>query len=170
MRVRPPALHSRYFEPGARKARTRNDREIGDVALAFALDDQLRTGDRVAGERLERRLELQDARIAPQRGPGGGLADIEFLIDFWVLASSDTHPELVTYPDNVRQLEALEAARLVPAEHCRRLKEAYLTLRKRTHELALAEAGRVVAAAEFAELRGWVVARWREVFGPDPED
>jgi glutamate-ammonia-ligase adenylyltransferase len=84
-----------------------------------------------------------------------------------VLASADSHPELVTYPDNVRQLEALEAARLVPAEHCRRLKDAYLTLRKRTHELALAEAGRVVPDAEFQELRAWVVARWNETFGAD---
>jgi hypothetical protein len=40
-------------------------------------------------------------------------------------------------------------------------------LRKRTHELALAEAGRVVPAAEFRELRAWVVARWRETFGAD---
>jgi glutamate-ammonia-ligase adenylyltransferase len=99
----------------------------------------------------------------------GGLADIEFLIDYWVLASSDAHPELVTYPDNVRQLEALEVAGLVPPPHCRRLKEAYLALRKRTHELALAEAGRIVPDTEFKELRAWVVARWRETFGADAE-
>jgi glutamate-ammonia-ligase adenylyltransferase len=76
----------------------------------------------------------------------------------------------VTYPDNVRQLEALEAAGLVPGPQCRRLKETYLALRQRTHELALAEAGRVVPDEEFKELRGWVVARWLETFGPDGED
>ena len=48
------------------------------------------------------------------------------------------------FPDNVRQLEALERVGLVPAERCRRMKEAYLALRQRIHELALDEGGRVV--------------------------
>jgi glutamate-ammonia-ligase adenylyltransferase len=116
---------------------------------------------------MRKELSKGDAQTFDIKQDAGGLADIEFLIDFWVLASSDRHPALVTYPDNVRQLEALEAARLVPAEHCRRLKEAYLTLRKRTHELALAEAGRVVPDAEFKDLRAWVIERWNETFGAD---
>jgi glutamine synthetase adenylyltransferase len=53
----------------------------------------------------------------------------------------------------------------VPAEYCHGLKEAYLKLRQRTHELALGEAGRLVDEQEFAELREWVMERWREVFG-----
>ena len=77
----------------------------------------------------------------------GGIADIEFLVDYWVLAHSAEYPELVEFPDNIRQLEALERVGLVPAERCRRLKEAYLALRQRVHELALDEGGRVVPAA-----------------------
>jgi glutamate-ammonia-ligase adenylyltransferase len=94
----------------------------------------------------------------------GGIADIEFLVDYWVLASSAEHPDLVEFPDNIRQLEALERAHLVPAERCRRLKDAYLALRRRVHELALDEGGRVVAAAEFAAVREFVSGVWREVF------
>ena len=94
----------------------------------------------------------------------GGLADIEFLVDYWVLASSAEHPELVEFPDNVRQLEALERVGLVPADRCRRMKDAYLALRQRVHELALDEGGRVVGEHEFAELRAWVVGVWDEVF------
>ena len=101
----------------------------------------------------------------------GGIADIEFLVDYWVLASSAEHPELVEHPDNVRQLEALERARLVPADRCRRLKDAYLALRQRVHELALDEAGRVVGEDEFRDLRAWVVSVWDEVFaGVEPQD
>ena len=88
----------------------------------------------------------------------GGIADIEFLVDYWVLASSAEHPELVEYPDNVRQLEALERAGLVPSDRCRRLKDAYLALRQRVHELALDEAGRVVGE-EFRDLRAGGVER-----------
>ena len=117
--------------------------------------------------RMRNELSKGDSHTFDIKQDAGGLADIEFLIDYWVLKSSDAHPELVTYPDNVRQLEALEAARLVSTEHCRRLKEAYLTLRKRTHELALAEAGRVVPDTEFKDLRAWVIERWNETFGAD---
>ena len=46
----------------------------------------------------------------------GGIADIEFLVDYWVLAHSAEYPELVEFPDNIRQLEALERVGLVPAE------------------------------------------------------
>jgi glutamate-ammonia-ligase adenylyltransferase len=131
--------------------------------------DRAKLKDEVRKMRARMRKELSkgDPQTFDIKQDAGGLADIEFLIDYWVLASADSHPELVTYPDNVRQLEALEAARLVPAEHCGRLKDAYLTLRKRTHELALAEAGRVVPDADFKELRAWVVARWNETFGAD---
>jgi glutamate-ammonia-ligase adenylyltransferase len=133
--------------------------------------DRAKLKDEVRKMRARMRKELSkgDSQTFDLKQDAGGLADIEFLIDYWVLASSDAHPALVTYPDNVRQLEALEAARLVPAEHCLRLKEAYLALRERTHELALAEAGRVVPAAEFKEVRAWVVARWLETFGTDAE-
>ena len=94
----------------------------------------------------------------------GGLADIEFLVDYWVLANSERFPELVEFPDNVRQLEALERVGLVPADRCARLKQAYLALRQRLNELALDEAGRIVPEREFKDLRGWVTAEWEQVF------
>jgi glutamate-ammonia-ligase adenylyltransferase len=100
----------------------------------------------------------------------GGLADIEFLVDYWVLASSHEFPELVEFPDNVRQLEALERVGLVPPERCGRMKEAYLALRQRIHELALDEGGRVVAEHEFKDLRAWVVGVWDEVFAGVEDD
>jgi glutamate-ammonia-ligase adenylyltransferase len=104
--------------------------------------------------------ELFDIKQDP-----GGLADIEFLIDYWVLAQADRHPALVEYPDNVRQLEALDAAGLVPAATCASLKQDYLSLRARTHELALADGGRHAPIADFAELRARVVRLWDETFG-----
>jgi glutamate-ammonia-ligase adenylyltransferase len=99
----------------------------------------------------------------------GGLADIEFLIDYRVLADAARFPALVEYPDNVRQLEALEAAGLVPAETCASLKSDYLTLRARTHELALADGGKCVPASEFAALRRRIIGLWEQTFG-EPSD
>jgi glutamine synthetase adenylyltransferase len=44
------------------------------------------------------------------------------------------------------------------------MKECYLALRRRIHELALDEGGRVVPGTEFEELRAWVSGVWDEVF------
>ena len=65
-----------------------------------------------------------------------GLPTSEFLVDYWVLANSCEHPELVEFPDNVRQLEALDRTGLVDPDRCQALTEGYLALRQRTHELA----------------------------------
>ncbi len=94
----------------------------------------------------------------------GGLADIEFLVDYWVLANAEFYPELVEFPDNIRQLEALERTGLVAADRCQRLIDAYIRIRERIHELALDDQRRVVAEAEFAAERAWVTGVWEETF------
>jgi glutamate-ammonia-ligase adenylyltransferase len=94
----------------------------------------------------------------------GGIADIEFIVDYWVLLRSDQYPELVEFPDNIRQLEALARVGLVPEELSLRLKDAYLALRQRVHELALDEGGRVVPETELKAVRDFVRGVWREVF------
>jgi glutamate-ammonia-ligase adenylyltransferase len=98
----------------------------------------------------------------------GGLADIEFLIDYWVLANAGQYPALVQYPDNVRQLEALAATGLVPAATCAALKDDYLHLRAKTHELALSDRGRLVPVEQFADLRTRVRLLWEQTFGESP--
>jgi glutamate-ammonia-ligase adenylyltransferase len=115
-------------------------------------------------KRMRAELSLAKAGDFDIKQDPGGLADIEFLVDYWVLAHAKEFPELVEFPDNVRQLEALERVGLVPAERCARLKEAYLALRQRIHELALDGAGRVVGGDEFGRLRAWIIDVWRETF------
>ncbi len=109
--------------------------------------------------RMRTELSLAKAGFFDLKQDPGGIADIEFLVDYWVLAHSAEYPELIEFPDNIRQLEALERVGLVPAERCRRLKECYLALRQRVHELALDEGGRVVPEQEFAAVREYVAGR-----------
>ncbi len=97
----------------------------------------------------------------------GGLADIEFLVDYWVLANAEFYPELVEFPDNIRQLEALARTGLVAADRCESLIETYIRIRERLHELALAEQRRVVPQAELAAEREWVTSIWEETFADD---
>ena len=115
--------------------------------------------------RMRRELSKSEGDDFDIKQDAGGLADIEFLIDYWVLANSREYPELVDYPDNVRQLEALERVGLVDAQRCALLKNAYIELRQRYHELALNEQERVVASDEFHSLTASVSAIWNEELG-----
>jgi len=149
---------------GSRRVCAEFERLRRDVLVAHVDLAKLKVDVARMRRRMRTELSLAKPGSFDLKQDRGGLADIEFLVDYWVLASSREHPELVEFPDNVRQLEALERVGLVPAERCRRMKEAYLSLRQRIHELALDEGGRVVADHEFKELRAWVGGVWDEVF------
>jgi glutamate-ammonia-ligase adenylyltransferase len=114
--------------------------------------------------RMRTELSLAKPGFFDLKQDAGGIADVEFLVDYWVLAHSNEHPELVEFPDNIRQLEGLARVGLVPEELCLRLKDAYLALRRRVHELALDEGGRVVPEPELQGVRGFVSGVWRSVF------
>lgn len=116
-------------------------------------------------ERMRQELAVGSATEFDVKQDPGGLADIEFLIDYLVLANASRHPALVEFPDNVRQLEALEAAGLLAPETAASLRADYLALRARTHELALADGGRCVPVAEFAPTRERILQAWHATFG-----
>jgi glutamate-ammonia-ligase adenylyltransferase len=150
---------------GAPAVRARFERIRRETLTRNVARDKLKPEIEKMRTRMRTELSLGKGRGFDLKQDPGGLADIEFLVDYWVLANSDRHPELVEFPDNIRQLEALERTGLVPAETCRRLAAAYLALRQRVHELALDEAGRVVPDTELAQERAFVVAAWKGAFG-----
>jgi len=114
--------------------------------------------------RMREELSLAEAGSFDIKQDDGGIADVEFLVDYWVLAHSGQYPELVEFPDNIRQLEGLARVGLVPEDLCLRLKDAYLALRRRVHELSLDEGGRVVPEPELQDVRDFVSGVWRDVF------
>jgi glutamate-ammonia-ligase adenylyltransferase len=119
--------------------------------------------DEVRGMRERMRAELSKS------GPGqfdlkrdaGGITDIEFLAQYWSLRWCDRHPELVTYSDNIRQLESLASIDLVPQQTVDVLTGAYRAYRQCMHHLSLDGASTVVAASEFAGVREEVRSIWR---------
>jgi [glutamine synthetase] adenylyltransferase / [glutamine synthetase]-adenylyl-L-tyrosine phosphorylase len=141
------------------------ERERKDILTRYVARDRLR--EEIVKMRARMRTELSQggAEGFDLKQDPGGLADLEFLVDYWVLQNAPEHPALVEYPDNVRQLEALEASALITARHSHGMKDAYLALRGRVHELALDERGRVVASDELADVRAFVTSVWDEVFG-----
>ncbi|ACL71561.1 (Glutamate--ammonia-ligase) adenylyltransferase [Thioalkalivibrio sulfidiphilus HL-EbGr7] len=102
------------------------------------------------------------SRFNLKRDPGG-IADIEFMVQYWVLAYACDHPPLLDYPDNIRILERLVVTGVLPEEDARFLTDTYREFRNRIHRLTLQESDAVVDAAEFAEQRETVRALWRRV-------
>ena len=86
----------------------------------------------------------------------GGLADIEFLVQYWILASAGAHPELLTYSDNVRQLAGLATVGVLDAPTALWLKEAYIGYRSVLHHLSLEGGERVVDAVPYTATRARV--------------
>jgi glutamate-ammonia-ligase adenylyltransferase len=72
----------------------------------------------------------------------------------------------VTYSDNIRQLESLASADLVPQATVDVLTGAYRAYRQRMHHLALESADNVVVSAdEFRDTRAAVTAIWDATMG-----
>ncbi|VAX14631.1 Glutamate-ammonia-ligase adenylyltransferase [hydrothermal vent metagenome] len=92
----------------------------------------------------------------------GGLVDIEFMVQFAVLAWAQTHPALTTFTDTIRLLEGLAQSGLMRVGDVAILSDAYQQYRGRLHRLALQEQGRMVADSEFTELREAVSRIWLE--------
>lgn len=95
----------------------------------------------------------------------GGIGDIEFLVQYLVLANAESHPAVIHYPDNIRQLGTLIAAGCLTEDEGRQLQEIYKTYRSLLHRLALDEKASLVERGEFGDERDFVEALWVRVFG-----
>jgi glutamate-ammonia-ligase adenylyltransferase len=100
----------------------------------------------------------------------GGVADLEFLVQYWVLNWADLYPEIILFSDNIRQLESLASGNLVPQARVDFLVNTYRSYRARIHHLSLNGGRTVVADSEFITERQRVIAIWEEVMvdGPPP--
>jgi glutamate-ammonia-ligase adenylyltransferase len=94
----------------------------------------------------------------------GGIVDIEFMVQYAVLAWSHRVPELVRWSDNVRILETLGREGLFEQQECDALTEAYLAYRSAAHQLSLQQQPGVVPAERFRDLRAAVTAKWQQLF------
>jgi len=93
----------------------------------------------------------------------GGIVDIEFMVQYAALAWSHDHPALLRWTDNIRILEELEQAGLMPASDAVLLREVYKAFRSASHRQALQKQAGVIDAAQFADERREVRRIWGEL-------
>ena len=91
----------------------------------------------------------------------GGIVDIEFMVQYAVLAWSHRFPELAAWSDNVRILEALEHTGVIEADIRLALTDAYIGFRSAAHELALQSQSDAVCAERFERDIELVQQQWQ---------
>ena len=113
----------------------------------------LRHDVRSMRERMRRELVKAEPSIFDLKQGAGGIADIEFLAQYWALFWAQEHPAVVIFSDTIRQLESVASGDLVPQSTVDVLTGAYRAYRARAHHLALEAREAMFGAEEFvAEL------------------
>jgi glutamate-ammonia-ligase adenylyltransferase len=125
--------------------------------------DDLKDEVRKMRERMRENLSKARPGQFDLKQDAGGVADLEFLVQFWMLQWADRYPEIVTFSDNIRQLESLGSGNLVPQSRVDFLVDTYRKYRQRMHRLTLDGARNVVSDTEFVAERRGVVEVWQEV-------
>ena len=92
----------------------------------------------------------------------GGIVDIEFMVQYQVLAHAETHPELATYTDNIRQLDGLSESGCISTVDADALKRAYVRYRTLNHEAILAGLKGRAESAEVENERQLVEGLWAQ--------
>ena len=153
-----------------------------DVLCRHVRRDTLKEEVRKMRERMRAELSKAKSGQFDVKQDPGGIADIEFLAQFWALAWADRHPPLVMFSDTIRQLESVASADLVPQATVDRLTDAYRAYRSEIHHRSLenAPAGlaggiapatsgtAIVDAGQFEVQRAAVTAAWNALMSEEP--
>lgn len=132
---------------------------------------QVRDRNALAEEVLAMREKMRE-HLGSRDGTGpfdlkqdsGGIVDIEFMVQYAVLAWACERPELVEYTDNIRLLGALEKSGLLRGESAAQLINAYKAYRSVGHRLALQRQEAIMQSGEqFVAERKIVTDLWRQL-------
>jgi len=116
---------------------------------------------RAMRERMRAELDASTAAIFDLKQGPGGIADIEFMVQYQILANAHRYPDLLIYTDNIRQIDGLERFKVLSIADAARLRHAYRGLRRRIHQLTLQQQPAQIPADQAREERNSVLRAWR---------
>lgn len=90
----------------------------------------------------------------------GGVVDIEFMVQFYVLGFAKQYPELCAYTDNMRILDTCANIGILERDIAEDIEQIYLNYRRRLHQLSLQLLPEEVDASEFVEERKRIQNYW----------
>ena len=159
-------LHARSVA-GSPQLRAELERVRLDVLCHHVRRDSLRSEVRAMRERMRRELSKGDESRFDIKQDPGGIADIEFLAQYWALKWAERYAAVVMFADTIRQLESVASADLVPQADVDVLTGAYRAYRATAHHLALAGQPPLTSPGEFRTLRAEVTRIWDSAMGAE---
>ncbi|MBS1209101.1 MAG: bifunctional glutamine synthetase adenylyltransferase/deadenyltransferase [Proteobacteria bacterium] len=148
------------------------NREVGEKfeRLRTALLSESRDIEILRTQVLAMRQKMRDAFADKGEGfelkhDAGGLIDVEFIVQFLVLAHAHAHPELTENKGNIALLGRAAAAGLITPELATGSANAYRAMRHAQHGLRLNQHKSRVFDGSLEAERKPVQALWRQVFG-----
>jgi glutamate-ammonia-ligase adenylyltransferase len=127
------------------------------------LKADLQTEVREMREKMRAALDTKESGKFDLKQGKGGIADIEFIVQFGVLAEAQNFPDLTVFTDNVRLLEGLKAHGFISEAEGAILTDAYCAYRDVGHKQVLQGGGRLGDSAEHAGMRAAVERLWQKL-------
>ncbi len=147
------------------------DAKVGDCFIRIRREvlgrerdpSALRREVREMREKMRRSLDKSGSGVFDIKQGSGGIADIEFMVQYLVLRWAYRYPDLLDWTDNVRFLATLGKNRLLSEEVTAGLSDAYRALRAVHHRNVLRESPGVVPDDELIEERKFVTTQWETI-------
>lgn len=138
-------------------------------ALRTELLQQVRDPAQLRAEILSMRAKMHDAHpnrsgLFDLKHDAGGMIDIEFIVQYLVLAHAAAHPSMTGDIGNIALLKLAGSCGLIDPELANTVADAYRHFRKLQHQIRLKGADKArVAPATVAPLRTAVEQLWQSV-------
>ena len=141
-------------------------------ALRANLLCEAREEGKLREEVLAMRRKMREALANKSEGfhlkhDAGGLIDVEFIVQYLVLAHAHQHPTLAENKGNIALLQRCAEAGLIPASLASQSADAYRAMRHAQHGLRLNQQRSLVFDDSLDAARAPVIALWQAVFGQE---
>jgi len=136
--------------------------EIRRQVLSVSRDaGKLQKDVREMREKMRDSLDKSDDTHLDIKQGRGGIADIEFMVQYAVLRWAKAYPDLLDWSDNARTLETLAKHRLLDGDLADRLLVAYRAYRAEYHHRSLQQEEGIVVREKFEQQSRLVQSAWQ---------
>ncbi len=138
-----------------------------EVLLCERDEEKLRQEVREMREKMRTSLDKSKPDQFDLKQGRGGIADIEFMVQYAVLRWACDYPDLIDWTDNIRLLDSLARHQLLAGQTAEVLANTYRVLRGAYHRKALGELPGVIDSGLLEEERKMISEIWDGMMLPD---
>jgi glutamate-ammonia-ligase adenylyltransferase len=138
-------------------------KQIRERVLALPRQpDDLKKEVRDMREKMGENLAPKDTTVFNLKHSKGGIADIEFIVQFGILANASKNSDLATYTDTIRLLDGLVDQGFISKDNATLLQNAFCQYRDYGHRQVLQGRPAEATSDQFVEIRSQVEQLWHD--------